>query len=1013
MDAPPPLPVENGRALAVGAAGLIGWWEIDRLITGAVSPDGESRSLNGFLTSDRWELWAGATTSAPGAIARWIIVASLFDVLFFWGYLTLLTRWVGGRSRVARYAIRVLWIVEIAESVLLVLAAAALWIGEVPWLIWVPLVALTAAKWLVVAVALIAAVRSESVRRCTGRWIARAFEALRVQRLSLVVVVVLGALSLVPVADLFDQFPDVLRAWFDTDYGWASWHLIVGVLSFLVGGVALFFLGRQRSERSWTTRVGADRKTPGPKDEAEYRWWLAGPVVAGLVALGLWMFGPEDSVDLRVLGVFAGVPLFLVVVSGVIGRVYRKRGVELWAQQPPDVEDRRGALDVWLAGDLLAAGVPMIGALALVRALVAPVVVDVDAEDARWVIRLAVLTGAMLVVFAGFPAAAWLARRPHKAGAGATGVRKVLRPDARSEEGLLYRGVPQCFWGGAIVILLVMAVFPLEVSTFLGVVATAVLALVAWALFFGLLIVHMQFRRPLKVFRWLRMRANPILSLFVLVPAAASLWGGVAGLHTVRSPADAVALPDRPTIEEWFRTWQTRGADCSYAAGGQEIRPMVVVAASGGGIRAATWTAGVMQRLDEAGDCAAPSVFLSSGVSGGSVGLAVGRGDDPEGDVERLARPPGLSAALTGLLVGDLVAGSSGVRIPSVVDRDVAWRDRAALMETVWERDASVLGETYDATPRGSGGMLVFNSTSTNSGCRVLVSQLELVSEEPRPDDLECVRAEDDLPASVDLQALYGDCTPAMTWATAAMLSARFATVTSSGRVPPEVRDLPDGRTVDCGSAEEMQLIDGGYAETSGVGTLADLAPMIMREVVAYNATRGSAPPVVPIVLYLEDEPRKEIARDPGGLTAELVVPRTGTGAGDLQTSTTTWLQRVGLAYSSPCGSPDEAEVVPEGDDPDGEATPVAIDQACLAAVEAIHGRLTDGVVVAAPLTAPAVEAPLGWTLSPDSRERMRADLKEQVEGCTDNARPGRYACLSPLLDVLKGAAQGDDGAAD
>jgi hypothetical protein len=153
---------------------------------------------------------------------------------------------------------------------------------------------------------------------------------------------------------------------------------------------------------------------------------------------------------------------------------------------------------------------------------------------------------------------------------------------------------------------------------------------------------------------------------------------------------------------------------------------------------------------------------------------------------------------------------------------------------------------------------------------------------------------------------------------------------------------------------------------------------------VAYNAT--AATPVVPLVLYLEDEPRTGLARDPGVLTPETVVPYVGSQtAGALQAGTTTWLQRAAVLYGQPC--PGSADV----------PTP------CQTAVDSVHELLSDGVVVAAPATEPSVNAPLGWTLSSDSRDRLDDAIDEQVDGrCTDSPRPAGYTCLAPLLDLLR-----------
>jgi hypothetical protein len=226
---------------------------------------------------------------------------------------------------------------------------------------------------------------------------------------------------------------------------------------------------------------------------------------------------------------------------------------------------------------------------------------------------------------------------------------------------------------------------------------------------------------------------------------------------------------------------------------------------------------------------------------------------------------------------------------------------------------------------------------------------------------------------TLDLQGTYRRCTPPMTWATAAMLSARFPTVTPAGRVPGA--GCPQGR--------DLQLVDGGYAEGSGLGTLADLSAEVMQLVRARNATAGSTP-VLPLVLYLEDEPRTEIVAEPGRLTPELFVPLAGRDAAADQVSTGAWLQRLSDDVADPC--------------PPGPAG-----NACTAAVVAAHGVLRDRVVVAAPLTRPAVEAPLGWTLSPDSRRQLALDLEDQVADCSAAPSPGGYPCLTDLLSFLDG----------
>ena len=59
--------------------------------------------------------------------------------------------------------------------------------------------------------------------------------------------------------------------------------------------------------------------------------------------------------------------------------------------------------------------------------------------------------------------------------------------------------------------------------------------------------------------------------------------------------------------------------------------------------------------------------------------------------------------------------------------------------------------------------------------CRVLVSQVDPDAAVQDPADRrDCRSATGQPAASLDLIEVYGDCLPGMTWATAAMLSARF-----------------------------------------------------------------------------------------------------------------------------------------------------------------------------------------------------------------------------------------------
>jgi hypothetical protein len=824
----------------------------------------------------------------------------------------------------------------------------------------------------------------------------RIARALRVQRLSLLVVVVLAALAVVPSPGIFDQFPDVLRSWFQSVAWRGVRHGLCAAVATVAVALQLFAIGRQRSERVWRSRVGGRP----PAQPAQWRWWLGGLAAAVLAAVALSLVSGGRLVHWPTVGWLALVPIVVLLSSAVVTWQW---GARLWSEDgyPLTRDNWLRARDVWVAGDVLAMAMILVGALALVRALVAPVLLGPAASrGSTWLVRLAVLVAAAALAVALARLVdrwvRWLDSddRPSEGSAWGEAVR-FLRPSLPGglSAPLRRRGVV-ALWLCGILGLLALMVFPVWFGELVGVAATALLALGAWAFVLGLLIVHMQHRQPMPVFRLMKLRANPVLTLLLLTALLGSLRGGDPQLHQLRTPPGAApAVAPRPPLPVALGEWvRTRGA-CSVPAGDQRVLPLVLVAASGGGIRAAYWTAGIMDQLKLAGGCAPSAVFLSSGVSGGSLGLALARGSTPMGDVRALTGPDALAAAVAGTLVGDLIAGTTGLRLPSYVSEELSWRDRAGLMEEVWEEHSFVLQDRWGPGGTGTSGVLVLNSTAAGPGCRVLVSQV-VVDGAPVAADAEpeattatpmtpgCSAGTEQGPASFDLQQTYRQCTPDMSWATAAMLSARFPTVTPAARVPATERRTGDDE-VDCAPAEDLQLIDGGYAEGSGLGTLADVSTELMQAIRDHNARRAAGEPaVVPLVLYLEDETRTEIVEEPAELTPELFVPLVGRGAGAVQTTTRTWLQRLAEAIAEPCAAPDVT--------------------GCADAVQALHGEVRDGIVVAAPLTEPSVEAPLGWNLSWDSTTRLDDQLLHQRTACDSDPHPGGYACLQSLLRLLE-----------
>lgn len=230
----------------------------------------------------------------------------------------------------------------------------------------------------------------------------------------------------------------------------------------------------------------------------------------------------------------------------------------------------------------------------------------------------------------------------------------------------------------------------------------------------------------------------------------------------------------------------------------QPQRPVVVVAASGGGITASLWTAKVLSALQqELGDDFARSIRLISSVSGGSVGTLyyldrfTEQGPPPAADLPGLLTAAGassLSATAWGLAYPDLWRGLFGYPVGGVT------RDRGWAMEQAWatrlEHPARTLGTWRRGMSRGWLPAAVLNATVVESGDQFLLTGLE------RPLGWQAEDFLTDYPQH-DVAAV-----------TAARLSATFPWVTPISRArlaggPPAVPGL--------------HLGDGGYFDNFGV----------------------------------------------------------------------------------------------------------------------------------------------------------------------------------------------------
>lgn len=495
----------------------------------------------------------------------------------------------------------------------------------------------------------------------------------------------------------------------------------------------------------------------------------------------------------------------------------------------------------------------------------------------------------------------------------------------------------------------------------------------------------------------------------LLVAVLLANWSGAAGdIHPISRVGKG---PDRPTMVEAFEYWLAQPNACTstltFDHRQVDVRPMLMVAAEGGGLRASYWTAAALEAIADATEgCGRSTTLFSAGASGGAFGLTLARfTENPLESVRSIAGSHALGAASASLLGADLLASATGIRLESdTPTRALArsWLDRAGQMETVWEEQVGLpdnvlflpLDPSAATSDTGAGtGHLILTSTVVRSACRALLSQVDLGS--TRTD---CPGSSG--PRSFDFFAPYGACLHNLPALTGGLLASRFPYVTPSASVE------------ECGDNGFEQLVDGGYSDNSGLATILNLAPQWRPLVQAHNEqvlTGGSGPLVVPVIVYLEngtgsdfgvsieesDEDPPDDRDDQGpakldwAVTPEALVPPAtwyrgrGHEIGVLESLETAQ----GLVRAAICR--------PEAGN-------------CGVLRDAVEKWREARVFVVHQSAQPTLSAPLGWVLSEASQEDLDADLAEQLRrSCADlETDPGcraGYANLHDLVAMLTG----------
>lgn len=260
-----------------------------------------------------------------------------------------------------------------------------------------------------------------------------------------------------------------------------------------------------------------------------------------------------------------------------------------------------------------------------------------------------------------------------------------------------------------------------------------------------------------------------------------------------------------------LRAYATQWIAASHRDDSRRI-PVVIVATEGGGVRAAYWTAAVLDLLEARSKARghAPfsrSVFAISGVSGGSVGATVFAArqapvevDEPCENLDGVFATDVLSPTIATLFFTDLP--KRFIPIPFGTDR-------AATLEKGWEKYFCRMKLPFDELSPADGSqlrpLLLLNSTAVGSGRRVVVSSLGYATQH----DFNV-----DFPDAVDGARILG--TTALPASAAALTSARFPFVSPAGVAHPRGESLDDAGKV-------VRLVDGGYFDNSGAMTARDV----------------------------------------------------------------------------------------------------------------------------------------------------------------------------------------------
>ncbi len=380
---------------------------------------------------------------------------------------------------------------------------------------------------------------------------------------------------------------------------------------------------------------------------------------------------------------------------------------------------------------------------------------------------------------------------------------------------------------GSLVLLIVFVAINVRPEQMIGAQAILLFALASWIIFGSFVLVLLP-----KVYHWPSLVLLPLFLFIIFIPFNDN--------HVPRKIDNAVAVdcaaePNNSrcqNVAQHFKAWFAAHAH-------QQAEPysIYIVAAEGGGIRAAYWTASVLSALHERDKDFSSHVYAISGVSGGALGAGVytsllAESILPSTNSARCAKS--FMTCSRSILAKDFLSPTlAALLYPDLIQRflplPIAVCDRARALEYSWES----AWETETGSQQFSQGFfslwrgretalpaLFLNSTLVETGQRTIVSNVTIASDEFHD-------ALDGFAAPLSL--------PEPPLSTAINFSARFTGISPAARLPTAQGNL--------------HLVDGGYHENTGALTASEIF-LAVEKVIAQEKLHAK-----PVMIVIRNQP--------------------------------------------------------------------------------------------------------------------------------------------------------------